>query len=59
MIALQEYSIVGHVHDEIIAECDKDASVEQLCRLMEQTPTWADGLLLRSDGYECDFYMKQ
>lgn len=59
MIALQGYSIVGHVHDEIIAECGKDASVEQLCRLMEQTPAWADGLLLRSDGYECDFYMKQ
>jgi DNA polymerase len=59
MTSLQNMDIVGHVHDEVIVECDRDVSVEDVCRCMEKTPDWADGLLLRADGYECDFYMKQ
>ena len=26
---------------------------------LDSSPEWAKGLLLRADGYECDFYMKQ
>lgn len=59
MTAMQDMDIVGHVHDEVIVECDPDTSVEQVCHLMEQSPDWAEGLLLRADGYECEFYMKQ
>lgn len=59
MAAMKDMDIVGHVHDEVIVECDPDTSMEQLCHLMEQTPDWAEGLLLRADGYECAFYMKQ
>ena len=59
MRTLQNMDIVGHVHDEVIVECDKDVTVEYVCRLMEQTPEWAEGLLLHADGYECEFYMKQ
>ena len=59
MAAMKDMDIVGHVHDEVIVECDPDTSVEQVCHLMEQTPDWAAGLLLRADGYECEFYMKQ
>jgi DNA polymerase len=59
MAAMKDMDIVGHVHDEVIVECDPDTSVEQVCSLMEQTPDWAEGLLLRADGYECEFYMKQ
>lgn len=59
LMALQDMAIVAHVHDEVIVECASDVPVEQICRLMEQPPEWADGLLLRTDGYECDFYMKQ
>lgn len=59
MAAMKDMDIVGHVHDEVIIECDPDTSVEQVCHLMEQTPDWAEGLLLRADGYECEFYMKQ
>ena len=59
MAAMKDMDIVGHVHDEVIVECDPDTSVEQVCHLMEQTPDWAEGLLLRADGYECEFYMKQ
>ena len=56
---MQVMEIVGHVHDEVIIECTPDVSVEQVCELMGQTPEWAEGLLLRADGYECAFYMKQ
>jgi hypothetical protein len=59
MASLQSMDIVGHVHDEVIVECDREVSVEEVCRRMEKTPDWADDLLLRADGYECDFYMKQ
>jgi DNA polymerase len=59
MAAMKEMDIVGHVHDEVIVECTNDTSVEQVCCLMEKTPEWAEELLLRADGYECEFYMKQ
>ena len=50
--------IVAHVHDEIIIECDKRMSVEEVCKQMSRTPPWIPGLLLRADGYECEFYKK-
>ncbi len=59
MQTLKDFDIVGHVHDEVIVECGRDTEVEHICRLMEQAPQWAEGLPLRADGYECDFYMKQ
>lgn len=51
-------SIVAHVHDEIIIEADPRMSLDVLCEQMGQTPPWAKGLLLRADGYVCDFYKK-
>jgi len=32
--------------------------LEALCEIMGQTPEWASGLLLRADGYSCEFYKK-
>ena len=58
MQTLKEYRIVAHVHDEAIIEADKSVSVQSVCELMGRTPPWAEGLLLRADGYECDFYKK-
>lgn len=58
MQALTNYRIVAHVHDEVIIECQKDVSVNTICEQMSRTPPWAKGLLLRADGYECQFYMK-
>ena len=29
-----------------------------VCEQMGRTPPWLEGLLLRADGYECDFYKK-
>lgn len=55
---LRDLPIVMHVHDEIVIEADQQISVEHICQQMGQTPPWADGLLLRADGYETDFYRK-
>ena len=52
------YRIVMHVHDEAVIEALPDTSLEDICSVMGQTPTWASGLLLRADGYVCDFYKK-
>ena len=58
MKTLRNCSIVAHVHDELIIECDPSASLEAVCEQMGRVPKWADGLLLRADGYVCDFYQK-
>ena len=52
------YQIVMHVHDEAVIEAPVDASLDDICAIMGQTPAWAEGLLLRADGYVCDFYQK-
>ena len=54
------YPIVMHCHDEIIAEVPEgNGSVEEMCEVMAVRPSWAEGLPLRADGYECPFYQKQ
>ena len=55
---LSQYFIVGHIHDEMIIECPKDTKLEEICQQMARTPDWAKGLLLRADGYACQFYKK-
>jgi DNA polymerase len=52
------YRIVMHVHDEAVIEAPEQTSLEDICSIMGQTPVWANGLLLRADGYVCDFYKK-
>jgi len=58
MRTLRNCSIVAHVHDEIIIEADRRMSVEAVCEQMGRTPPWAKGLLLRADGYSCEWYKK-
>ena len=58
MKTLRCCSIVAHVHDELIIEADPKMSLEVLCEQMARVPPWAEGLLLRADGYVCDFYRK-
>ena len=50
--------IVGHVHDELIIECSKDVSLDDICKQMGRTPPWISDILLRADGYETEFYKK-
>lgn len=58
MRTLSHCRICAHVHDELIIECRKDASLEAICEQMGRTPPWAEGLILRADGYETQFYKK-
>lgn len=58
MQTLRTMDIVAHVHDELIIECDERVSLVALCEQMARTPPWAEGLLLRADGFECAFYQK-
>ncbi len=58
MKTLRHYFICAHVHDELIIECSMGVDLGVVCEQMGRTPPWAKGLLLRADGYECDFYQK-
>ena len=58
MQALRDCAIVAHVHDEVILEADPGMSLEAVCERMGRTPPWAQGLLLRADGYATPFYKK-
>jgi DNA polymerase len=52
------YHIVMHVHDEAVIEAPAETDLTDICVTMGKQPRWADGLLLRADGYVCDFYKK-
>jgi DNA polymerase len=58
--------LVGHVHDELIAEFEplepSDGLFAVACSDLEADMSdpidWAPGLPLAAEGYECEFYMK-
>ena len=51
--------IVGHVHDEVILEVPMNTvTVDDVCKIMNQNPYWAEGLPLSSDGYKGAYYFK-
>lgn len=60
MLRLEEagYDVVFHVHDEIIAEAPEGSRWQDMADIMGLPIEWAPGLLLRGDGYETRFYMK-
>lgn len=58
MRTLSHCRICAHVHDELIIEIRKDASLAAICEQMGRTPPWAEDLVLRADGYETQFYKK-
>lgn len=54
------YKITMHIHDEVVLEVEENVStVEEVCRIMKISPTWAKDLPLNADGYECKFYKKE
>ena len=55
---LKDFEIVMHVHDEVVIEASKDTKLEEVTSPMSRSPAWANDLLLKADGYECDFYQK-
>lgn len=61
IIRLEEkrYPVVFHVHDEVICEVPKDSiTAEELGEIMSEPISWAPGLPLRADAYECEYYKK-
>lgn len=58
MQTLRYCSIVMHIHDEVVIEAERRMSLQAVCDQMGRTPPWANGLQLRADGYETDFYKK-
>lgn len=53
------HHVVMHVHDElIIDEPIGSSSVEEMCAVFAEPIEWAPGILLKADGYECNYYMK-
>jgi DNA polymerase len=53
------YKIVMHIHDEVVIEAPiGEGSLKEVCSVMAIQPKWAEGLLLKADGYECDYYKK-
>lgn len=58
MKTLRHCFIVGHVHDELIIECDPRVDLKAVCEQMGRSPDWMPDILLRADGYETQFYKK-
>lgn len=60
MVRLDEagYRICFHVHDELIAEMPDGSRWQDMATIMGRPIEWAPGLLLRAEGYETKFYMK-
>lgn len=50
--------ICGHVHDELIIECNQDVDYKSICNVMSRSPDWMPDILIRGDGYETPFYKK-
>ncbi|HEL2150950.1 TPA: DNA polymerase [Streptococcus suis] len=55
---LKEFKIVGHVHDEVIIECEIGQNLDEIAILMGIAPDWMPDINLLADGYECFFYQK-
>lgn len=53
------YNVAFHVHDEVVIEVPKNTcEVDDINRLMSETPNWAKGLPLNAEGYQTDYYKK-
>lgn len=53
------FQVVFHVHDEVICEVPIGvSSAKELGALMGEPISWAPGLPLKADAYECEYYRK-
>ena len=53
------YRIAFHVHDEIIMDVPKGfGSINEVNAIFGEPIAWAPGLMLKAEGYECLYYMK-
>lgn len=52
------YPIVMHVHDEVISDVNNEEALKNICDIMGENIPWAEGLLLKADGFTTKFYKK-
>lgn len=56
------YRLLMHIHDEVVLEVPtvdlKEKGLDHVNRIMCQTPSWAEGLLLNAAGFISPYYMK-
>lgn len=59
-VAAAGYTTAFHVHDEVIVDVPNEdtKALKTITDLMGRPITWAPGLPLRGDGFECSFYKK-
>lgn len=60
-VAERHPDIVMHIHDEMVvevAEAEQDIALRDICRCMAEPIPWAEGLILRGDGYVTKYYKK-
>lgn len=58
-LEIKKYTIVMHVHDEIISEVDESfGSLKEMEEIMSELPTWAVGLPVSAAGYVGARYQK-
>jgi DNA polymerase len=50
------YRVVGHVHDEVLVEGEHP--VEDIVKIMCDSPSWAAGLPVDAEGFVCERYRK-
>lgn len=56
--AKKGFSIVMHIHDEMVVDCPKEKQLKELTDIMAEPIPWANGLILKGDGFESMFYKK-
>lgn len=52
------FEVNFHVHEVILDVPKGVSSAGEVSKIMSEKITWAEGLPLNADAYECDFYMK-
>ena len=55
---MRDLRIVMHIYDEVVIEAPPQLTVDEVVRRMTIVPSWAEGLVLDADGYECVYYRK-
>nr|DAD69023.1 MAG TPA: DNA polymerase I [Siphoviridae sp. ctFiA6] len=56
--AKKGFKIVMHIHDEMVVDSPQGGELKELTDIMAEPVPWANGLILRGDGFESLFYKK-
>lgn len=58
----QELAVVMHIHDELVVEVPQSRAESDACtfvnKIMNETPNWAPGLILKCDIFTSPYYRK-